>query len=101
MSVTPKPDALRNPYPGKCLARSVAEALAENPTLEAVTVDQAHHTISVATLGRADVRPDAEAGRQACLAAQTGPVAEGTVGAEGVLRIPADKPVWVTELTRP
>ena len=33
------------------------------------------------TIGRPDVRPDAEAGRQACLAAQTGPVAEGTVGA--------------------
>ena len=55
MSVTPKPDALRKPDPGKCLARSVAEALAEDPTLEAVTVDQAHHTISVATLGKTDV----------------------------------------------
>jgi hypothetical protein len=28
-------------------------------------------------------------------------LAEGTVGTDGVLRIPADKPVWVTELTRP
>jgi Cd2+/Zn2+-exporting ATPase len=55
MSVTPKPDALRKPDPGKCLARSVAEALAEDPTLEAVTVDQAHRTISVATLGKTDV----------------------------------------------
>jgi Cd2+/Zn2+-exporting ATPase len=55
MSVTPKPDALRKPDPGKCLARSVADALAEDPTLEAVTVDQAHHTISVATLGQTDV----------------------------------------------
>jgi Cd2+/Zn2+-exporting ATPase len=55
MTVTPKPDALRKPDPGKCLARSVAEALAEDPTLEAVTVDQAHHTISVATLGKTDV----------------------------------------------
>ena len=55
MSVTPKPDALRKPDPGKCLARSVAEALAEDPTLEAVTVDQAHQTISVATLGKTDV----------------------------------------------
>jgi Cd2+/Zn2+-exporting ATPase len=55
MSVTPKPDALRKPDPGKCLARSVAEALAEDPTLEAVTVDQARHTISVATLGQTDV----------------------------------------------
>ncbi|MGD0262251.1 MAG: heavy metal translocating P-type ATPase [Verrucomicrobiota bacterium] len=55
MSVTPKLDALRKPDPGKCLARSVAEALAEDPTLEAVTVDQARHTISVATLGKTDV----------------------------------------------
>src|ERR1035438_2019322 len=55
MSGKPKPDASRKPEPGKCLARSVAEALAEDPTLEAVTVDQAHHTISVATLGQTDV----------------------------------------------
>jgi L-aminopeptidase/D-esterase-like protein len=33
------------------------------------------------TIGRADVRPDAEAGYQACLAATSGPVVEGTVGA--------------------
>ena len=26
---------------------------------------------------------------------------EGTVGANGALRVPADKPVWVTELDRP
>ena len=55
MSVMPKADALRKPDPGKCLARSVADALAEDPTLEAVTVDQVHHTISVATLGKTDV----------------------------------------------
>jgi Cd2+/Zn2+-exporting ATPase len=55
MSVTPKPEARRKPEPGKCLARSVAAALAEDPTLEAVTVDQARHTISVATLGKTDV----------------------------------------------
>ena len=28
-------------------------------------------------------------------------LAEGTVAADGELRIPADKPVWLTELTRP
>ncbi len=39
----------------KCLARSVAEVLAEEPTLEAVTVNHAKKTVSVATLGRADV----------------------------------------------
>lgn len=33
------------------------------------------------SIGRADVRPDAEAGYQACLAADDGPVAEGNVGA--------------------
>src|SRR5689334_6738570 len=39
----------------KCLARSVANALAENPSLEAVTINRARHTISLATLGQADV----------------------------------------------
>jgi Zn2+/Cd2+-exporting ATPase len=55
MGAISKPDAKRQPDPGKCLARSVAQALAEDPTLEAVTVDQTHHTISVATLGQTDV----------------------------------------------
>jgi Cd2+/Zn2+-exporting ATPase len=55
MSTTSKADAARNVEVGRCLARSVAQALAEDPTLEAVTVDQARHTISVATLGKTDV----------------------------------------------
>jgi len=38
-----------------CLARCVAEALAEEPGLEAVTIDAARQKISVATLGRTDV----------------------------------------------
>jgi Cd2+/Zn2+-exporting ATPase len=38
-----------------CLARSVADTLAEEPTLEAVTIDAAQQKISVATLGRTDV----------------------------------------------
>ncbi len=38
-----------------CLARSVVDTLAEEPTLEAVTIDRAQQKISVATLGRADV----------------------------------------------
>jgi Cd2+/Zn2+-exporting ATPase len=38
-----------------CLARSVADALAAEPALEAVTIDAAQQKISVATLGRADV----------------------------------------------
>ena len=38
-----------------CLARSVVDTLAEEPSLEAVTIDAAHRKISVATLGRTDV----------------------------------------------
>ncbi len=55
MSVSSKTDALRPADRAKCLARSVADAFAEDPTLEAVTVDRARHTISVATLGQTDV----------------------------------------------
>ena len=40
---------------GGCLTRAVASVLAEEPTLEAVTVDRAQQKISVATLGRTDV----------------------------------------------
>jgi Cd2+/Zn2+-exporting ATPase len=40
---------------GHCLARSVVDTLAEEPGLEAVTIDRAHQKISLATLGRADV----------------------------------------------
>src|SRR5476649_1990388 len=39
----------------QCLARSVVDTLAEEPTLEAVTFDPAQQKISVATLGRTDV----------------------------------------------
>ena len=35
-----------------CLARSVVDTLADEPTLEAVTIDRAQQKISVATLGR-------------------------------------------------
>jgi Zn2+/Cd2+-exporting ATPase len=38
-----------------CVTRSVLSVLAEDPTLEAVTIDRARKTISVATLGRTDV----------------------------------------------
>jgi Cd2+/Zn2+-exporting ATPase len=40
---------------GHCLARSVVDTLAEEPGLEAVTIDRAHQKISLATLGRTDV----------------------------------------------
>jgi Cd2+/Zn2+-exporting ATPase len=38
-----------------CLARSLANTLAEEPVLEAVTIDRARQKVSVATMGRADV----------------------------------------------
>ena len=44
-----------NPGAESCLTRSVTEALAEEPALEAVTVNRAQKTISVATLGQVDV----------------------------------------------
>ncbi|HLH56408.1 MAG TPA: heavy metal translocating P-type ATPase [Verrucomicrobiae bacterium] len=43
-----------------CLARSVARALADDPTLEAVTIDRERKTISVATIGRTDAPKLAE-----------------------------------------
>jgi Cd2+/Zn2+-exporting ATPase len=46
--------------PEQCLTRSVVEALDENPALEAVTLNRARHTISLATLGRTDVPKLAE-----------------------------------------
>ncbi len=52
--------ALRRDENAHCLARSVVNTLAEEPTLEAVTIDRAHQKISVATLGRADVGKLAE-----------------------------------------
>ena len=45
---------------GKCIARSVVQALDAEPMLEAVTIDQDSQTISVATLGQADVPRIAE-----------------------------------------
>jgi len=50
-----EPHAERDPNASKCLTRSVVDALAEEPTLEAVTIDRARQTISVATLGKTDV----------------------------------------------
>src|SRR5262245_50380311 len=44
-----------NAKQNSCFTRAVADALAEEPTLEAVTIDRTHKKISVATLGRADV----------------------------------------------
>ena len=52
---TPEPDQPPAAEAESCLARSVADTLAEEPTLEAVTIDPAHKKLSVATLGRTDV----------------------------------------------
>jgi Zn2+/Cd2+-exporting ATPase len=41
--------------PAKCLARSVTEVLAQEPTVEAVTLNRSRKTVSVATLGQVDV----------------------------------------------
>ncbi|HZV36552.1 MAG TPA: cation-transporting P-type ATPase, partial [Verrucomicrobiae bacterium] len=39
----------------KCLARSVTDVLAQEPALEAITFNRQRKSISVATLGQADV----------------------------------------------
>ena len=44
-----------DPGTNVCFTRAVANVLAEEPTLEAVTIDRTHQNISLATLGRADV----------------------------------------------
>lgn len=44
-----------HPHTGQCLARSVVQALDDEPTLEAVTIDRVSRKISVATLGKTDV----------------------------------------------
>jgi Cd2+/Zn2+-exporting ATPase len=55
MATTPEPEAGQKSEPVACLARSVVHALAEDPALEAVTIDRARHTIAVATLGQTNV----------------------------------------------
>ncbi len=55
MNFSPGTEEERDADTSKCLARSVTDALAAEPTLEAVTINRARHTISVATLGKADI----------------------------------------------
>jgi Cd2+/Zn2+-exporting ATPase len=55
MNAPPKNRPAHESEAGHCLARSVADTLAEEPALEAVTIDRAQQKISLATLGRADV----------------------------------------------
>jgi Cd2+/Zn2+-exporting ATPase len=66
-----------HPQPGACLARSVADALVEEPTLEAVTFDAAQKKISVATLGRTDVEKLTQRLTQKISAAQNSPASQG------------------------
>src|SRR5260221_9053901 len=54
MSVPPGAKTEHDFDPTHCVARSVAKALAEDPSLEAVTIDRARKTISVATIGKTD-----------------------------------------------
>src|ERR1043166_2446612 len=55
MNRTLEPEAAFKAEPTPCLARSVAKVLSENPALEAVTFLPDRETISVATIGKADV----------------------------------------------
>ncbi len=61
----------RQTAPENCLARSLADTLAAEPALEAVTIDRAHQKISVATLGRTDVDKLTERLTQKLAAAQS------------------------------
>jgi Cd2+/Zn2+-exporting ATPase len=61
----------------KCLARSVADTLAEEPGLEAVTIDRAQQKISVATLGRTDVEKLTERVSQKLAVAQSAAAESG------------------------
>jgi len=55
MALSPQTETDGDAESAKCLARSVTEVLAKEPALEAVTVNRQRKTISVATLGQADV----------------------------------------------
>jgi len=55
MATPPTHAAGRQREADHCLARSMLHTLAEEPSLEAVTIDRAHQKISLATLGRTDV----------------------------------------------
>ena len=55
MSATAPTSSSGSQTSGDCFTRAVTRVLAEEPTLEAVTLDRARKTISLATLGRTDV----------------------------------------------
>jgi len=60
MSAAPEKKEVSPGGTERCLARSVVDTLAEEPALEAVTIDRAQQKISVATLGRVDIGPITE-----------------------------------------
>ena len=73
MSATAQSESsVREPASPRCLARSVVDAFAEDPTLEAVTVDRSRQIISVATLGKTGVPQVTERIRETIQRAQTG-----------------------------
>jgi Zn2+/Cd2+-exporting ATPase len=55
MNAPPSIPTSRGGMTSSCFTRAVADVLAEEPALEAVTIDRTHQKISVATLGRTDV----------------------------------------------
>jgi hypothetical protein len=55
MSATPQEKAPSGGAAANCLARSVTRVFGEEPSVEAITVNRARKTISVATLGQVDV----------------------------------------------
>jgi len=55
MNQTSRSQTVADAEGAKCLARSVTQVLAEEPTVEAVTLNRSRKTISVATLGQVDV----------------------------------------------
>jgi Cd2+/Zn2+-exporting ATPase len=55
MSTSAPAETTSEPNSAHCLARSVVNALVDDPGLEAVTIDRTQKRISVATLGKTDV----------------------------------------------
>jgi Zn2+/Cd2+-exporting ATPase len=95
MSVAPSIETDPERGESKCLARSVTNILAQEPALEAVTVDRVRKVISVATLGRADVPKITERVAATIQGAQQ----VGATGACGLLSGESDCHTCATPLT--
>src|SRR5678815_3788730 len=72
MNRLPESESINAKEAEPCVARSVVEVLAENPALEAVTFKPDQDTISVATIGKADVPQLTERIRASVQRAQEG-----------------------------